>query len=243
MTIRKLLMKKNKITFATNVKGLLEHKELHPQPAKNFTPDWYKKMPTDVKQPGTFHSKVIPNIKTVRMCPSFVDVFKEGYVIPAPCDIYLKVLPNGEWQWQTPDEEYRLDIHEEEQFLNHLNGVSNIKKVFKLISPWVAITPKGWSVRQIPMIYNFNPNWQVAYGILNTDVEHELNQQIFFTSDNNEVLIKRGEPLNYLVPFKRNDKLKIEVTSYTSEVTKYVNKAQRLVNSSFKASIPYYRNS
>ena len=49
--------------------------------------------------------------------------------------------------------------------------------------------------------------------------------------------------LNYLVPFKRNEKLKIEVTNYTDEVSKKVYKAQRLVNSSFKASIPYYRNS
>ena len=40
---------KNKIIFTTSVPGLLEHKELCPQPAKNYTPNWYKNIPIDNK--------------------------------------------------------------------------------------------------------------------------------------------------------------------------------------------------
>ena len=237
---RKLKMQ-NKIIFTTPLDGLIEHKDLHPQPAKNFTPDWYKKLPSDLKGNNKFVSKVIPNMKTVKMCPSFSEIFKEGFIILAPCDIYLRVEDNGEWQWATPDSEIRLDIHEDEQFTQHINN--KIKKVFKLISPWYAITPKGWSLRQIPIIYDFNEDWQVAYGIVNTDVTHELNQQILYTSSSNEVLIKRGTPLNYLVPFKRNKIPGYSVEKYNDKLHTTIQKGQRLVASSFKSVGPYYRNS
>ena len=68
-------------------------------------------------------------MKTVKMCPSFSEIFKEGFIILAPCDIYLRVEDNGEWQWATPDSEIRLDIHEDEQFTQHINN--KIKK-FKM---------------------------------------------------------------------------------------------------------------
>ena len=47
MTTRKQKLKKNKITFVSNIDGIYEHKELHPQPTKLITPEWFKNMPHD----------------------------------------------------------------------------------------------------------------------------------------------------------------------------------------------------
>tara|TARA_R100001509_G_C4828581_1_gene202459 strand:- start:154 stop:858 length:705 start_codon:yes stop_codon:yes gene_type:complete len=233
---------KNKIIFTTSVPGLLEHKELYPQPAKNYTPDWYKNIPIDIKDNNKFVSKVIPNNKTVKMCPSFNDVFKDGYVIVAHCDIYLRVDKDGYWEWQTPDDLFPLDMHPDSQMLDYIKH-TNVKKIFKLVNPWYCITPKGWSIKQIPLLYNFNPDWYVGYGILNTDVQHEINQQIFYTSDSNEILIKRGTPLNYIVPYKRSNKLNMDVVPMNNTLSNKIDKGIRLVRSSFKASSLYYRNS
>lgn len=232
---------KNKITFVPTLDGLYEHTDLHPQPAKNFVPDWYKNMPSDYKSNNYFISKLRPNIRTAKLCPSFAEIFKEGFVLVAPCDIWLRVSTDY-WEWNTPDERIKLDIHEDEQFLLHQNN-TNIKKVFKLYYPWRVITPKGWSVRQIPLMWNLNQDWLVSYGVINSDVIHGLNQQILFTSDKEEVLIKKGTPLNYIVPFKREDKLKLNVSPLTNEYDKLIKKSDTLVLSQFKFSPTYYKNS
>ena len=233
---------KNKIIFTTELEGLMEFPELYPQPASKYIPEWYKKLPTEVKLKNDFNSKVIPNLKTIKTCPSFADIFKEGFVLLSPCDLYFRIDNDGFWQWQTPDPDIKIDVHEDEQFVNYFKE-KNVRKVFKLVSPWYAITPKGWSIRQVPNIYDFNKDWQVAYGILNSDVEHELNQQIIYTSDKNEILIKKGSVLNYIVPFKRNETLNYEVKKADKELKNYINKSKRLVKSSFRTAIPYYRHS
>ena len=38
-----------KTIFTSDVVGHRDIKEFQPQPAKNFMPDWYKKMPSDVQ--------------------------------------------------------------------------------------------------------------------------------------------------------------------------------------------------
>ena len=41
-----------KITFATDNKYLLDFPELYPQPARNFVPEWYTKVPVNKKNPN-----------------------------------------------------------------------------------------------------------------------------------------------------------------------------------------------
>lgn len=193
-----------KIIFTSDVVGHRDIKELQPQPAKNYMPLWFKHMPADVKY-DTDYSK-IPNFRTAKLCPNFLDIFTEGFVLPAPCDIWLKVPKDNvdDWQWKTSNEAFDIEMHGRGQLNDYLpNPV--IKQIFKLNYPYRMILPKGYSVRQIPMFYDYNPDWHVAYGVLKGDVVNEINLQICFTSDNEEVLIKAGQPLCYYVPFKRED--------------------------------------
>ncbi len=232
---------KNKIIFTTDVPGLEDFKDIHPKPSNTYIPKWYKNLKSDIKVDG-FNSKVIPNMKTVKLCPSFSEVFREGFIMFAPCDIYFRLEPNGLWEWKTSDTLIKCDVHEDEQMVQHLDN-KKVKKVFKIISPFKAITPKGWSIRQVPLFYDFNEDWQVAYGILNTDVEHELNQQILFTSNKNEVLIKRGDPLNYIIPFKRNETLSYDFKPLNKKLKQKIDVSRRLVSSSFRTAKPYYKKS
>ena len=46
-----------KTIFTSDVVGHRDIKEFQPQPAKNFMPDWYKKMPSDVKYDTDYNKK------------------------------------------------------------------------------------------------------------------------------------------------------------------------------------------
>ena len=199
------------IKFFTNNDTLLQFPELHPQPARNFIPQWFKDLPIKHKAPGHPNPKLINTGRTVKTCPSFAEIFNEGFVLVAPCDIWLRVEKDGDWEWAVAYNDFHFEMHEDTQMVNHLPN-KNIRKIFKLISPWYAITPKGYSVRQFPMMYDYeNTDWHIPYGVIKTDQHYFINQQICVTTDKTEIYIKKGDPLNYLVPYKReNFKMKIE---------------------------------
>ena len=87
--------------------------------------------------------------------------------------------------------------------------------VFKFISPWNLITPKGYSVLQLPMFYHFSNDFSVLPGIIHTDTHHELNQQILYHGEGKEIFIRRGTPLVQYIPFKRS---KYNITTRDSTV-------------------------
>ena len=124
------------------------------------------------------------------------------------------------------------------QYVNHVQG--DVKHVFKLTYPYNIIVPKGYSIRQIPMFYDYNPEWHLAYGIFEADKMPEISVQLLYTSEDNEVVIKAGTPLGYYVPFKR-EKFSMEIGDYNEYRTKILEGWHRGVtafkNSSRKLSV------
>ena len=156
------------------------NEDLHPKPMREYMPDWFKKIPnTDY-----------PRTTTVQTCPSFLDVFKEGYVITTPVDVEIEVKEDGSFTWQTKTifdidalHTVRADFisaHNDVQMVNHLPKDSGIVKMLKMQFPMYVMTPPGYSCRQVPMSYMFekNDDWESIYGVLKTDVINELNIQI-----------------------------------------------------------------
>ena len=109
-----------KTIFTSDVVGHRDIKEFQPQPAKNFMPDWYKKMPSDVQYDTDY--KKIPNFRTAKLCPNFSDIFTEGFVLPAPCDIWLSVPGDkvDDWMWKTSNSAFGLEMHGQGQLHNYL---------------------------------------------------------------------------------------------------------------------------
>ena len=220
-------MKKEKpieIIFVSEHEGFDNIKEFRPYPASEYMPEWFKNVPAEVKATTTDnHSsdhirKKIPNIRTAKLCPSFTDIYNEGFVLPAPCDIWLRVEKDGTWEYRLSNPMFGMEDDGNHQYVYHVQG--NVKHVFKLTYPYNIIVPKGYSVRQVPMFYDYNPDWHVAYGVLESDKAPEISLQILYTSEDNEVLIKAGTPLAYYVPFKRaNYSMKIgDYAQYRSKI-------------------------
>tara|TARA_R100000742_G_C4270142_1_gene88798 strand:+ start:761 stop:1477 length:717 start_codon:yes stop_codon:yes gene_type:complete len=217
-----------KIKFVTVSDVLFYEEELLPQPISNFIPEWFK----DIKNySNDSKHNITSKVKTVKTCPSFVDIFQQGYVIPAPVDYVFKVNTKEDWSWEIPlafEKENKMidvDIHDDIQMVDHLPKNSKIKKVFKLNLPLRVITPKGYSCTQLPMPYTYNDKWELSYGVLKTDVIHEINLQINILT-NEEVLIKQGTPLGVYIPFKREE-YNLEITRLQDdhEASKMINKS------------------
>jgi hypothetical protein len=204
--------KKDKIQFISTVEGLESIEECLPRPAKHFIPKWFKDIPST-------------NTMSVKICPSFPDYFSQGYILPMWSDVQLIHNEDG-WAWRTPTDKFFWDKHDREQFLDYAQASFNgddSQFVFKAICPWRIITPPGWSVLQLPLFYHFNKDYSVLPGIIDTDIHHEINQQVLYHGDGRPVDIKVGDPFVLYIPFKRSNKLKHEIFYQTDENKKNFN--------------------
>ena len=216
-----------KVEFINTFLGLENIEDLRPKQSKHFIPEWFKKIPSDRSD-------------TVRVCPSFPDFFSQGYIIPAWQDFRLKYDKNKEfYEYKTANSDLPVvDIHYNQQFLSHTEAHFNgmpIDFIFKLNSPWKVITPKGYSILQIPLFYHFDNKFNALPGVLDTDILHDINIQITYPGDTEELFIKRGTPLVMLIPFKRQ-KYNLEVRHQTDDDIKKIKTAKADLDSMFFGS-------
>jgi hypothetical protein len=199
------------IRFISSLQHLVDDESLIPQPTKKFIPQWWKDLPVKDEEVGCY---------TAKICPSFTDYFSEGYVIPMWDDTLIQFNQNtGEWFVQCGDHNstFVWEVHHPAQMSGHQETKffgQTLSLIFKAISPWRIITPKGWSVYQNPLYYHFDNDFYVLPGIIDTDIHHEINQQVAIFKD--EVFIKKGQPFVQYTPFKRT-KTKHSVSYETPE--------------------------
>ncbi len=209
--------KSDKIQFISTVEGLESIEECLPKPAKQFIPKWFKDMPA-----------MIGDAATVKNCPSFPDYFSQGYIVPMWIDVLLQYNKKTDtWNWDSSFDVAEWAVHDNRQFVNStvpsFNGIES-QVVFKAICPWMIVTPPGWSVLQLPLFYHFNKEWSVMPGVIDTDIHHEINQQVLYHGDGKEIKIKSGEPFVLYIPFKRSNKLKNEIKYQTKKEKKIFEK-------------------
>src|SRR5210317_793138 len=80
------------ITFGCTDDYVFTDKSIHPQPMRNFAPKWYKSIPTNLPNPDENFAYLSNRARTVKTCPSFIDVFKEGVVLLSVQDVLLKYI-------------------------------------------------------------------------------------------------------------------------------------------------------
>ncbi len=199
-----------KITFGSVDEYFFEDKEVHPQPIKQYIPDWFKQMGQRIDDAyvGAPNYENKNKAKTIKACPSFVELWDEGFVIPAPCDYILQWI-DGELFWRTRAtfdqgryDQQEVTNHWNSQMVDGLPKESDARVIVKLNLPYKVFTPKGYSIRQHPYPYSFIKEWTALEGVLRSDKIHSVNIQIFLNTDE-EVVIKKGDPLCLYIPYKR----------------------------------------
>ena len=196
---------------------------LRPQKANKFFPEWFRTIRADV-------STNIFDSGTIKKCPGFPELITQGYVVPLWSDVELYYdIVNGEevWEWKTPTDAFKWDIHDKSQFLNYLPEDEQEKWGFswKALCPWRVRTPRGYSMYQMPLWYHFN-KFFVLPGSIRTDFHCEINQQVLVPSEwrGKRIVLERGTPFAWYIPYKR--------TTYTHEYVPFTEERKRLTESS-----------
>tara|TARA_B100001063_G_scaffold178214_1_gene167151 strand:- start:205 stop:951 length:747 start_codon:yes stop_codon:yes gene_type:complete len=226
--------KEIKIEWWSTVDGLNDPSLdfLRPQKASKFFPAWFKRTMAEMSS-GT--------ISTIKKCPVFGEFLTQGYVVPLWTDIELfyDTDKNGEeyWEYKTPSDHFTWDVHNREQFLDHIPESERKKWGFtwKAICPWRVRTPKGYSMYQMPLWYHFS-EFQVLPGSIRTDFHYEINQQILapLSWKGQRIRLQRGTPLAWYIPYRRE--------SYSHEFVPYTGERQRITESSRMISNTKFTN-
>lgn len=233
-------MKNITIEFISTVPGLDKIDECLPKPTSNFLPDWWRDIPSDKSKQHLDHGY----IGTIKGCPSFPDYFSNGFIIPMWCDTVLQYNKDlNVYSWNTPDSSFQWDIHNQEQFLNHTNFNflnNDVTSIFKAICPWKIITPKGYSVYQMPLYYHSSNKFSVMPGIIDSDRHHIINQQVMILTEE-PVFIPRGTPFVQYIPFERK-KYKSVQREATERDLEIINGSKMQIATKFMGSSEYIKN-
>ena len=207
------------IEFWSVVPGVEEETPI--VPAIQCIPEWFKNLPAELPDYSTNFGIDQGVVETAKHCPAFIEYFQQGYVLKMWTDFSIKINKDTSYEIFCDDERFFFDNHGDRQFKDHLPDPNKYSMLLKAICPWRLRTPKGWSVMQLPMFYNFDKRFEVIPGAFWSDIHHECSQQLAFF-DYGKFTIKKGTPLCTLVPFKRNA-IKHKVSKMTDELTTITN--------------------
>src|SRR6056300_732949 len=168
-----------------------------PQLANKFLPEWYKKQ-------KIYSREHIPQMKDVKNCPAIQEVMTSGIIIPAWSDILIE------------------KTNKENNFKINL-----IKKLgaLKLVSPYWFRTPPGWGIEFTDPFYHHRRNIKLFPGRVESDKWHETNFPLEFydnldDEEHGEIIVRAGEPLVMLTPYKIDLSAELVVKKYSEDFTK-----------------------
>jgi len=181
---------------------------LSPVPIKKIVPDWFKKMPSVFNNSNTD--------RTVKKCVPFLDTLTSGYAILNTVDIFFKKINDGsEIKWQI-NSSYPTDGKINVGIQTHANFQISKDMVrededplpFKFLNPWIIKTPKNYScLFTNPFNYSSNRRIRIVDGIVDTD-EYDIHVNFPFflkkLENDEEYVLKRGEPVALVFPFLRD---------------------------------------
>lgn len=199
-----------KINYIVTNDVYYQSKDLLPKPIKNFIPDWYKKVPIE-KSSDSMFANWKRKIRNVKSCPSFIDTYKEGFVLVAPTDIQIFYDKEQDtWYWRTPYDLFPFEkdteniaFHDGKQMSDYLPPSAKTRIIFKIHYPMFLNVPKGYNIRVLPIPFQYNSDWVASPGVYNPNNVSQVNLLIEYTSDKDEILIKQGTPLAVHIPYKK----------------------------------------
>jgi hypothetical protein len=187
----------------------------HPVPASKAIPEWYKKMPKSRDQKTLMPRKELVwadedaggllSGATMKQCIPVRDYLTSGYIVPLWCEITVS-MENGApffgWIDKSPVD---IAVHPLYQVMGApIQQEQNAQYgLAKLLSPWGYKTPPGYSSLFFSPRY-YKGLLEILPAIVDTDSQHEVNFPFIYHGNENEHNILRiGEPIIQVVPFKR----------------------------------------
>lgn len=177
-----------------------------PSPAKEFIPDWWKKMEaytSDNLMSDSAKTNKYAHV-TSKKCFPMLDAITAGYIIPLWADVEVTTEAGiPKITWLTDREVFATWSTEMTNGMEYPEDTYPM--AFKFLNQYIIKTSPGWSSLFIqPSGYNNLPFYTIP-GIVDTDtLETEINPPLWIKKDFNGV-IKKGTPIVQIIPFQRMD--------------------------------------
>jgi hypothetical protein len=193
------------IQFSTNDKIACEF--FYPVPANKSLPEWYKEMPRYMEGEKQISSLLIAQNnshmpQTIKACLPVQDYVTSGYIIRASSDIVITPDTQGDavsWWWSSSEKICESHPHKQ--------CPVTIKKekhnYIKIKNVWHVKTPPGYSCYVYQPEFFFNENLKLFPGVVDTDNHTETISFIGVLTTKETFVIKAGDPLMVVFPFKR----------------------------------------
>jgi len=183
-----------KITFCATDGNMLDVWP-HPQPASRVIPEEYKKLKRHAK--GNLHS---PTVKT---CMPFLDSMSMGYIIPFDQDYLVDPVENDFSVTPANREHGEFGFHNQTQLPEKWHKTTG-ENAGKFMNKWLIKTPPGYSCLFIHPMNRLEERFKIIEGVVDTDnYVNIINFPFILKKRDKQFLIKKGEPMVQVVPFKR----------------------------------------
>lgn len=177
-----------------------------PEPASKFLPDWYKKMPATVNPEAMSYGQAG---STVKKCMPVFDLMTSGYILSAPCDIFIDATNPEKIEWSIPSgilsfQGDMFAVHAREQYDKMpINTDIYHKDLIRIFPFWAVGTPKGYSSIFIHPPYMDSSPLVALQAIVDTDAFVTDGHLSFWVEKDFKGIIKKNTPLVQVIPFKR----------------------------------------
>ena len=167
----------------------------HPKPASRFIPDEYKKLER------FFHGNYLrPTLKT---CVPVLDSLTMGYIIPFDQDYVVTPVENDFSVVPANKEENDFGYHNQFQLPEEWKKLAG-ENAGKFVNKWLIKTPPGYSCMFIKPMNRIETRFDIIPGVVDTDVYiNVINFPFILNKRDKQFIIKKGEPMVQVVPFKR----------------------------------------
>jgi len=187
-------MLENKIKFIATTEEMTDVWP-HPQPAQRFISEDYKKLERFEK--GDLHKQ------TVKTCMPFLDSMTAGYIIPFDQDYVVDPTENDLSVTPASREQNQFGFHVQNQLPKPWHKTAG-ENAGKFIGKWLIKTPPGYSCLFMHPMNRLEERWRMIEGIVDTDSYISvINYPFILKKRDNQFLIKKGDPMIQVVPFKR----------------------------------------
>ena len=187
-------MFENKITFCCINENLVKVWP-HPKPSTRFIPDEYKKL--ERFRDGDLHEA------TVKTCMPFLDSMTMGYIIPFDQDYVVTPTESDFDVVPANREQADFGFHNKGQLPKEWHK-STGANAGKFVNKWLIKTPPGYSCLFVKPMNRLEPRFEIIPGVVDTDnYINTINFPFILHKRNEQFIIKKGEPMVQIVPFKR----------------------------------------
>ena len=167
----------------------------HPRPASRFIPTAYKNLERHIKK--NLHA---PTVKT---CVPFLDSMTAGYIIPFDQDYLVDPVEKDFSVTPANREQNDFGFHNQAQLPKEWHKTTG-ENAGKFINKWLIKTPPGYSCLFIHPMNRLEERWKMIEGVVDTDSYiNIINFPFILKKWDEQFLIKKGDPMIQVVPFKR----------------------------------------